>query len=595
MRFANQILSLVFLLAASVRGGHAAAPEVDVALQKAWAKIDARPANQGVRELFGFALEATAAGWHPERGEVALQLGAELQDRDPASKTRGNFRWYRNQPKPVDLNAVQFCLQQAVLIWRLRREALTPGARTTLEQILREGALGARSQRVDVSYTNIFLMKTWNLTALGEALDDAALRAEGVRLLDDWLAYTRRNGIHEFVSPTYSGVDVDSLALLHRFAASADVREKAERGLRLVWLQSAANWFAPAHRLGGAHSRDYDYLTGRGVFDGHLADWGWLPAKPAALHAFADLTRWKPTEPLPALPLPRTVWQRWGDEPGMTATTYVGRDFCLGTCGASYNSDDKMLTVQFPGGDTTVMGNFVLDGRGDPYGHRKEPDRNGHAKALHLQSFIAAAQRDAEALFLCSFDPQQRINRRPPPPTQRLEANLVLPDDVEVWSGDQALARDTAGVDLAANQPIYLRKAGVVVALRVLAATDCHGQPIGARYERDGGELHAARLVWRQSAGPAEGEAHLVLQLRAAEGVADAAFAAWRREFAASTASATVSGGVVSARARCGDGVEISLRADLKSGERRVTPAPPDGEILTVNGQSLLALAGLRL
>lgn len=589
---------VVGLFALAVMPGRAAAPTpVEAALQKAWTRIDARPANQGVRDLFSFALEATAAGWHAERVEVALQLGAELQDRDPASKTRGNFRWYRNQPKPVDLNAVQFCMQQAVLLWRLHRDALTPKARATLEEIFHEAALGVRSQRVAVSYTNIFLMKTWNLVALGEALADPTLVADGARQMDEWMAYTRVNGVREFVSTTYSGIDVECLALLHRFAPTAEIRAQAERGLRLVWLQSAANWFAPAARLGGAHSRDYDYLYGRGALDRHLANWGWRPMKADVLTAFSDLARWVPAEPLPALPLPRTVWQRWGDEPGMTATTYVGREFCLGTAGFAYNSDDKMFTLQFPGDERTVMGNFVLDGRGDPYGRRKEPDRSGHQKALHMMGFIAAAQRDADAIFLCAYDPQQKIARRSPPMTQPLAANFVLPDDVEVWSGEQLLpTTGTVGADLAADQPIFLRKGSVVIALRVLAATDENGRQVTGRYERDGGEWHAARLVWRQSATTTvAGESHLMLQVRGAEGVAPEAFAAWRKEFTASVATGRVEGGVATAEVTTRDGAKVALRADFRSGERTVTPAPPAGEILTVNGRSLLALAGLQL
>ncbi|MES1194553.1 MAG: hypothetical protein ABUL65_01575, partial [Opitutus sp.] len=103
-------LLAILMWAAPVDGKEAEAP-ADQALARAWRKIDAHPADQGVRELFGFALEATALRWHPERVEAALAQAAELQDRDPASKTRGNFRWYRNQPKPRDLTAVEFCMQ----------------------------------------------------------------------------------------------------------------------------------------------------------------------------------------------------------------------------------------------------------------------------------------------------------------------------------------------------------------------------------------------------------------------------------------------------------------------------------------------------
>ena len=576
--------------------GKGAEIATDQALTRAWHKIDAHPVDQGVRELFGFALEATAVRWHPERVEAALMQAAELQDRDPASKTRGNFRWYRNQPQPRDLNAVEFCMQQAVLLWNRHREALTPAARASLEEMLRQSIAGMRSQKVEVSYTNIFLMKTWNCVAIGEALGDVELAAFGTRLLDDWLAYTRVNGIHEFLSSTYSGVDVDSLALLQRFAGSPAVRAKAETALRLIYAQSAANWFAPSQRLGGAHSRDYDYLTGHGAFDAHLADWGWLQRKPEALHEFADLTRWVPATPLAPLPLPRSVWQRWGDTPGAYAATYLGKNFCLGSAGATYNSDDKVLTLQFPGNPATVMGNLVVDGRGDPYGHSKEPDGNGHPKALHLMPFIASVQDGADVLFAASFDPQQKINKRNPSPTRQLATSLVLPAEAEVWSGDvRAMPAEGSSTELAANQPIFIRVRGVVATLQVLAATDCTGQPVAARYWTDGGALHAARITWAQSPGPAAGEAHVVFLLRVVEDVDDAGFAGLRAAFRGEPAVVEFKAGVLYATVTRAEQAPLVIHADLKTGERRVSPVAGGNGIITVNGRSLLELAGIEL
>lgn len=584
------------LLGISATGAGPGVSPAEKELERVWRKIDAHPADQGARELFGFALEAAAAGGHPERVESALVQAAELQDRDPASKTRGNFRWYRNQPKPRDLNAVEFCMQQAVLLWNLHRNALTPAARTTLEELLRQGIAGMRSQKVDVSYTNIFLMKTWNCVAIGEALGDTELAALGTRLLDEWLAYTRANGIHEFLSPTYSGVDCDSLALLNRFAGSPDVRQKAATALRLIQAQSAANWFAPAQRLGGAHSRDYDYLTGHGAFDSHLADWGWLQRKEPVLHEFADLVRWVPETPSAPLPVPRFVWQRWGDTPGACAATYVGRNFCLGSAGAAYNSDDKMLTIQFPGDPGTVMGNFVMDGRGDPYGHNKEPDGNGHPKALHLMPFIASVQDGADVLFAASFDPQQKINKRSPAPVHLLAANLVLPAEAEVWSGEARVTVPAGGsVALADDRPVFIRVRDVVVALRVLAATDCRGRPVAARYIADGADLHAARIAWGQSEGPATGEAHVVFWLRAAENLDDAAFAGLRAGFGREPVTANFGAGRLEASVARAGQPPLTLRADLTTGERSVSPMPPGKAVITVNGRSLLEIAGLQL
>jgi len=587
---------LFLILASGLAAAGNPGDPVDKELAKIWRKIDAHPADQGVRELFEFALEAAAMGWHPERVESALAQAAELQDRDPASKTRGNFRWYRNQPLPRDLNAVEFCMQRAVLLWNLHREALTPAARATLDGLLRQSIAGMRSQKVDVSYTNIFLMKTWNCVAIGEALGDAELATFGTQMLDEWLAYTRVNGIHEFLSPTYSGVDCDSLALLNRFAQSPAVRQKADAALRLVYAQSAANWFAPSQRLGGAHSRDYDYLTGHGVFDVHLADWGWLPRKPAALHEFTDLTRWVPAAPLAPLPLPRFVWQRWGDTPGACAATWLGENFCLGSTGAAYNSDDKVLTLQFPGAPGAVMGNLVVDGRGDPYGHSKEPDGNGHPKALHLMPFIASVQDGADVLFAALFDPQLKVNKRNPSPTRQLATSLVLPGEAEVWSGDARVnVAEGSSAELAAGRPIFIRVRDVVAAVQVLAATDCSGQPAAARYWADGAPLHAARIIWAQSPGPAAGEAHVVFRMRVVEDVDDAAFARLRATFGGEPASAHFKSGVLEAKVVRDGQPPLTIRADLKTGERRVSPTVGGDGILTVNGRSLLEIAGIEL
>ena len=596
MKHLCTVVAFVFALSLRASAAEPVSAGAEQALARAWRNIEPRPPNLGVRELFSFALEATAVGANADRVEGALALAAEMQDRDPASKTQGNFRWYLRQPKPVDLNAVEFCMQQAALLWNLHRAALTPAARVQLEELLRRSVAGIRSHRVDVSYTNIFLMKTWNCLALGEALGDADLAASGVRMLDEWLAYTKINGIHEFLSPTYSGVDVDSLALLHRFAGPPPVRQKAETALRLIYAQSAANWFAPSARLGGAHSRDYDYLTGHGAFDVHLADWGWLERKPSVLHEFTDLTRWVPETPLTALPLPRLVWQRWGEFPGADATTYVGRNFALGSAGAAYNTDDKMFTVQFPGGPGTVMGNLVVDGRGDPYGHSKEPDGNGHPKALHLLPFVASVQAGADVLIAVSFDPRQKINRRTPAPTRQLATHLVVPAEAEVWGGDTRLRPvDGETAALAGDPAIFIRLGDVVLALRVLAATDCTGQPVSAVYHRDGTALHAARLTWLQSAGSATAEAHLVFWAHAAEGLDEAAFAVLREQYQRAPAAVAFHAGVFDASVTPGGGQSLVLHADMPAGERRISPSPAGDAIITVNGRSLLELAGIEL
>jgi hypothetical protein len=274
----------------------------------------------------------------------------------------------------------------------------------------------------------------------------------------------------------------------------------------------------------------------------------------------------------------------------------VGRNFCLGSAGAAYNSDDKMLTLQFPGDANTVMGNLVVDGRGDPYGQQKEPDGNGHPKALHVIPFIASVQDGAEVLFAASFDPEQKINQRKPSPTRQLSTHLVLPAEAEVWSGGtRANPAPGAPVELAAERPIFIRVRDVVAAVQVLAATDCTGQPVVARYWTDGTAWHAARITWQQCPGPAAGEAHVVFRLRVAEGLADGDFARLRASFGREPFRVSVKEGRLDAAVARDGQPSLTIRADLKTGNRQVSPSGAGSGIITVNGRSLLEIAGLDL
>jgi hypothetical protein len=237
-----------------------------------------------------------------------------------------------------------------------------------------------------------------------------------------------------------------------------------------------------------------------------------------------------------------------------------------------------------------------VDGRGDPYGHRKEPDGNGHPKALHLMPFIASVQDGADVLFAASFDPRQKINRRKPAPTRQLATSFVLPAEAEVWSGDsRVIPPEGASTALAADRPVFIRVGNVVATLQVLAATDCNGQPVAARYGTDGTALHAARITWAQSAGPADGEAHVVFRLRVAEDMDEAAFARWRATFGGEPVAVSFKAGVLDAKVTRPGQPALEIHADLKNGERRVSPVADGNSIITVNGRSLLEMAGIEL
>jgi len=220
-------------------------------LERDWAPIEKPTENLDPRALIGFSLEATALKWHPERVAYALTVLEQMQDRDTTSKTYGNFRWYMWQPKPIDLNAVEFTMQQAILLWNLYGSSLDKKSRDRLEKLINLSVDGIKSHPVSVSYTNIYVMKTWNLIAIGEAFKRDDIAHEGYAMLQNWMDYTYHNGIQEYLSPTYYSVDINSLSLLNKFAKQQQDRESAQKALQLIYWQCRANWFAPNERLSG--------------------------------------------------------------------------------------------------------------------------------------------------------------------------------------------------------------------------------------------------------------------------------------------------------------------------------------------------------
>ncbi|NQT51372.1 hypothetical protein HQ576_04945, partial [bacterium] len=413
--------------------------EIVRALDGRWKRIAAVRPRMGCRELFGFALEAAATASHLDKLDRTFELAEQMQDRDPESRTYGNFKWYWEAEGPVDRNAVEFSMQHGILVWMHYRHRLSPKAAERLERLIRFSVEGIRRHRVSEAYTNIFLMKTWNCVAIGENTGRPDLAEEGYQMLDRWLLYTWEHGIHEYLSPTYYGVDLDCLGLLAKFAKREQTRRDAEAALRLFWTDIAANWFAPAKRLGGAHSRDYDYLTGRGYLNLFMRRVGWADDEKVRASVADQLCFWQPPQDILKLvtQAPRTVHQRWGAGPGDRAVQHVGKQFSIGSAGATYGPMDKPLTVNFAGGWRVPVVSFFMDARGDPYGKTRFPmGKSGHSKALHIQPFLTSVQQGADVLLFARADPADRMFKIRAPEPACLLSQLVIPAKVDVLMGE---------------------------------------------------------------------------------------------------------------------------------------------------------------
>jgi len=490
-------------------------------LDGAFANIAKAGERLSARDLARYALEATAAGESPAKVAQALETLRSQQELRPGHADFGNFRWYRGQPEVKDRNAVQFVCQNLLVLALAHGDKLDAANTTALKRLLTDAAQGSLRQGVRTNYTNIYLMKACNLVLLGQTLDDAALTAQGRANLKEFLTYTQTNGITEYNSTTYTGIDMDGAAQLVKLARDPQDQATGRTLLRLFWTEVAVNWFEPAQRLGGSHSRDYNYLQGIGATDNQLSANGWIPAtKPDVLGAEGASRTWlAPKEWTDGLrrTLPREVIQRWGQGPGMTATHWVTKDFSLGTCGTSKAYDDKVFALQFPGDRRSTMVYFVMESRNDPYGVNKQPDSNGHNKALHLRPSLVTLQNKGRALLIAGDDTEKPKHLRPMPELQGLWSHLVFPADAQLC--------DRAGQAIATGQLpnpslLFLRKGGATLALKLFAGTpsgDGKSKSPNIVYHRDGDQQQAARLTIEHGLGahPGKGVCAFVAEVSA--------------------------------------------------------------------------------
>jgi hypothetical protein len=592
------VVALLWLL---LQAGRAAPPSWsgDAALgakelEGMWSVVNDPGRAVGIRGVFRFAVEATGIGWHPERVEAALARARALQDLDPASPTRGNFKWSSGHAGVQDLNAVEFSAQLMGFLARVQSDRLSAKARGQLDELMTDAITGLRSHVVKIDYTNIFVMKAWGLIALGEALGRPEVAADGYARFDAWMDYTAKNGIGEYGAVVYYGIDLDSLALIARHAGRAEARAKAERAIRLVWTDLAANWWAPGDRMGGTNARTYDYLYGRGYTEAHTWTAGWLRARPELegagwlggaqpnLNTFRAAVMWRPaeewTEAIRA-EVPRVVVQQWGERPEQRAVNWIGRRVSLASSGAARSRDERTLVANLGDAPAVPQLTLFMEGRDDPYGLKKQVG----GKALHFMPFIATVQRGAEVLQVLSDDPLKTDPRNKAGELKNFTTHFTVPATAEVWIGD---ARVEPGEAVPAGAAVFVRLGDAVIGLRILLATTTAGGVAPAEFLADTRAGVARRITVRHSATEPRGRGTLAVWLRAADGLDAAAFAAWRREFGAAPAEATLAGDTLVAEAAGWAGA-LRIEADVARGARRVLAGGEPAASLSVNGREV--------
>ena len=492
---------------------------------------------------------------HEERISRLYELAARFQDRDPESPGYGNLRWYWRDERVTDQNAVEFCMQDALLTWIYHRQWMPEQPREQLRQLMTFGIEGCMRHRVRTSYTNIALLNAANLIGLGEAFDRPEVSEEGYRRLDLICLWTWRFGTCEYCSPSYYGVDLQGIHFIEGHAQRERGRRQAQALARLFWTDIAANWFAPAQRFAGAHSRTYDYLRGLGSLDRYLQVSGWIDEpitpSPAMVHPLrAPVTPPTFLDGELKLDSPRLVRQSWGQSAVESRTHMLYDDVTLSSSAANYGAHDMPLTVDLPGDRQAVRCYFIPDGREDPYGQVKYPTGSArHPKALHLKPFWTAAQRTRDALGLVVYrdgDLEEDV-------VANLQSHFVLRRQNDgIWLNGKSPDLTEATKDKPARtaldiaEPLVVRYGTAAIGIRVLWARAQDATPPAMALVDDGNEFGAMRLTIDHRRPSVSTQAGAAFWARVGSGlVTDEKFHAWRSAFEAAeptTVDATPAG-----------------------------------------------------
>jgi len=556
--------SLVFGLAASAALSAAlsvaAAPSsgVSQADERFWLTIADRepPDTMSLRQLFVLIRALAESRQHPERMERLLALAVRAQNRDPKSSAFGNFKWLWRDAGVTDPNAVEFLVQDAVLVWIKHGEWIPEGVRARFRELLGYAVEGCLRHRVPVTYTNIAILNAGNVAVLGEILDRPDVAEEGYRRLEALCVWTWTFGLSEYCSPTYYGVDLDGLEFLLSFARRERGRQQAEALRELIWTDVAMNYFPAAEKLAGAHSRSYDYLRGIGSLDAHLKAAGWLQGE-----VRDRLGQWSAERPeglarlrqLAQSRVPRLVRERWGMPLCQSRTHAIYPDVTLSCSASAYFYQDSPLTVDLAGDRNLPRCYFIADGREDPYGKtRVEAGMAKHLKAIHLVPFWTAAQRTRDAIGLAIYRrPDRKVGS-----FENLQSHLVLRRPADgLWLGGQPIEVRRTGwkpvlpagssdgrVPVEANVPIVLRYGTAAVGVRLLWSRAQDGKPAAAALVDDGNGFGVLRLTVEHRREATTAEAGAALWIRIGSGLAGRdAFDRWRKRFEESAPSAVES------------------------------------------------------
>ena len=444
------------------------------------------------------------------KAESYLNLMFTKQDTNPASSTYGQLFWNYTDTNVIDENSLEFSFKPLGVILKRYADRLGTNYVNSIRPMVTNGLAASRRRSVNVNYSNIYSMRIANWLLLGEALADVNSYNAGLNALASWITDIGSETIHEYDSPTYSIVTYPNLLIGANNSTNPVAADQLRSLANYLAADLSANYFNGQYRLGGSHSRDYDFVYGNGAVD-HFYYLVGLQAKMPVpslfsdgLYAYLNVVENGPLPPLDVVGWGnswsnRIIKSVWGptSTPGQDRYNYITPDFGIGSSGAYYSvTQDKAIAADFNSTNALPQVSLVYDPYDAPYGKILVLETgSGHNKQNHLKFYSANMQDKGTILSLATLSPNFTIATNFLGPYTNVSSAVVFPAVADaVYLDGTAVATNSGSAYVATNGSVLgVQEGNAVIAARFYRVDGLNGYTPTYAVKFDGGS--AARFV----------------------------------------------------------------------------------------------------
>ena len=439
-----------------------------------------------------------------------INLMFTKQNTNPASGSYGQLFWTYTDTNVLDQNSLEFTFKPLGPLMKRYAGKLGADYVSNIRPMITNCLAASRRRNVNTNYSNIYTMRICNWLTLGEALSDTNSSNAGLKALDSWITEVSQETIREYDSATYSIVTYNNLIIAANNVTNTVAADKLRALANYLATDLSANFFKGQLRLGGSHSRDYDFMYGKGAVDNYYYFAGVqtnLPALGLFNDGIYDYLNVVENGNLPPLDVAawgsswsnRIIKSVWGltNTPGQDRYNYITPDFCIGSSGMYYNNtQDKAIAADFNSTSSLPQVSLVFDAFDSPYGTIKLLETgSGHIKPDHLNFYSANVQDRGTILGLASLAPNFNIATNWLGPYTNVSSAVVFPAQADIVYLDGVALNTNLASNFAATSSsvVGIQEGNTVMAARFYRVDGLTGYTPTYAVKFDGGA--AARFV----------------------------------------------------------------------------------------------------